>query len=90
VCGFSLYVPDACPFTPFTLIIPFSVSMSFCVVFASSLGANPVSFNIVKIVMYFFDAWFMIAFTFSVVGISGVISATLYIGLVHCMPIILQ
>ena len=77
MCGFSLYVPEPCPFTPLTLIIPCSVSMSFLVVSASSLGANPVSFRIVNILIYFLDAWFMIAFTFSVVGISRVISATL-------------
>ena len=58
-------------------IIPFSVSMSFCVMSDSSLGAIPVSFIIENIVMYFLDAWFIIAFTFSVDGISGVFSTTL-------------
>ncbi len=58
-------------------IIPFSVSMSFCVMSDSSLGAIPVSFIIENIVMYFLDAWFIIASTFSVDGISGVFSTTL-------------
>ncbi len=88
--GFSLYEPESCPFTPLTRIILFSVSMSFCVMSDSSLGAIAVSFIIVNMVMYFFEAWFIIAFTFSVDGIKGVFSRCLYIGLVHCIPIMLQ
>jgi len=73
----SLYVPDVCPLHPLILICPCSRSMSLCRTLASSLPSVPISCWSVKITTYLCEAFEIIAFTLSRLGISGVCSSTL-------------
>lgn len=81
----SLYVPEACPLCPVTLIIPCAVSMSLLVRLWSSSGLMPVSARIVNTVAYLRLALLMILVTCSLDGIMGVLTSHLYRGFVHCM-----
>jgi len=74
---FRWYVPLRCCFTPFMRIMACSASMSSIVVSCSSFGSAPISARIVKVMVYFSVAWFIIAFTLSGVGIIGVLGSTL-------------
>ena len=72
VLDFSLYVPFACPFVPFTLIVPCSVFIWLLGVWCISSGSMAVSLIMVKIAAMLGEAVFIIACTCSFVGISGI------------------
>jgi len=85
----SLYVPEACPFVPSMLTIPCSVSIFLRCSLCSSSPSTPISAMRVKIVAYRLVEAEIIFVTFSRVGIIGVPCSHLYLGLSHCMPLVL-
>jgi hypothetical protein len=90
VAGFSGYALVSCPFTPVMRISDFSRLICRLGVWWSSSGEQAVSFMIVKTVAIFFEHDEIIVFTALVVGIKGVISLTLYFGLMYGMLLVLQ
>jgi len=72
VLAFSLILRELCPLQPCALITPFSLSMYWRVVLASSQPSKPVSFRIVKIVANLGVEAEIILSMFAVVGMSGI------------------
>ena len=72
VLDLSLYGPLACPLVPLTLIIPSSLFISVVLMRCSSSGSIPVSDRSVNRKALSLPAESIMAFTWSVVGISGI------------------
>jgi len=77
VACLSLHERELCPLHPSALMMPLSASIWFLGIVASSIPSSPVSLRIVKIVAYLFDDADIILFTFSVVGIRGILRSAL-------------